>query len=124
MQVLSPLLPPVPPSASGDEHRRAPRQPVRMPARMTNHAAWGAVCRVIDLSPLGARIETHAPIEPGRAVLITLPGAPPIEAAIAWAEGEQAGCYFAEPLSTATLESLIARFAEPQPQHAHLLVLA
>ena len=107
----------------GAEHRRAPRLPVRMPARVTTNAAWAAVCRVVDLSALGVRIETTTPLSPGRAVLITLPGEPPIEAAVAWADGSQTGCYFAQPLGAESLASLTARFAEPNPPSAHLVVL-
>lgn len=107
----------------GAEHRRAPRLAVRMPARMTTNAAWAAVCSVADLSALGVRIETTTPLCPGRAVLITLPGEPPREAAIAWSDGTQSGCYFAEPLAADRLASLVARFAEPEPLSAHLVVL-
>ena len=107
----------------GAEHRRAPRLAVRIPARMTTNAAWAAVCRVADLSALGVRIETTTPLSPGRAVLITLPGEPPREAAIAWSDGNQSGCYFAEPLAADSLASLVARFAEPEPPSVHLVVL-
>jgi len=110
------------PDAAAD-HRRAPRLPVRIPARMTNGAVWGAVCRVADLSALGVRIETKTELAPGRAVLITLPGEPPLPAAVAWVKGEQAGCYFAEPLAADSLASLLTRFAEPEPPTAHLVVL-
>ena len=108
---------------SGAEHRRAPRQAVRIPARMTTSSAWAAVCRVADLSALGVRIETTSPLAPGRAVLITLPGGAPLEAAVAWTDGSQSGCYFAEPLGADQLASLVARFAEPEPPAAHLVVL-
>ncbi|MBX9796040.1 PilZ domain-containing protein [Sphingomonas sp.] len=98
--------------AEGD-NRRAPRRRVRMPGRMTTSNSWRAVCRIVDISRYGVRLETLHALPVGQPLWITLPGERPRKGAVAWADGQQAGCVFDKPLDKALVDSLIARFSEP-----------
>lgn len=96
--------------------RRWRRAAVVVPGRI-NDVGARSLCRVADLSITGARLLTVAPLTPGAAVLVTLPGQEPRAATIMWSDGHAAGCKFAEPLSQRLLDLLVAmyRFTPADP---------
>ncbi len=98
------------------EARRQDRSAVVVPGRINDLGAR-SLCRVADLSTSGARLQTHAMLNPGTSVLVTLPGQKPRPATIIWSEGYIAGCAFAEPLSHELLDLLVAmyRFTPADP---------
>ncbi len=96
--------------------RRWRRSAVVVPGRIDDVGAR-SLCRVADLSITGARLLTLAPLTPGTAILVTLPGQEPRAATVMWSDDHTAGCKFAEPLSQRLLDLLVAmyRFTPAEP---------
>jgi hypothetical protein len=101
---------------SANNARREDRAPVVVPGRINDLGAR-SLCRVADLSISGARLQTHAALTPGSAIMVTLPGQKPRPATIVWADGFVAGCEFAVPLQPELLDLLVAmyRFSPADP---------
>ncbi len=88
--------------ASASEARREDRAPVVVSGRI-NETGARSLCRVADLSISGARLLTHAPLNQGSSIMVTLPGQKPRPATLVWADGFVAGCQFATPLQQEVL---------------------
>jgi hypothetical protein len=92
-----------------DNRRRSPRAPVSLDARLGKGGLDRALCKVVDLSVGGARLQTYSAMRQGSTIWLTLPGLPPIAADVVWADDYVAGCRFREPLSAEQFEVLINR---------------
>ncbi|WP_419808173.1 PilZ domain-containing protein [Sphingomonas sp.] len=79
--------------------RRAPRAPVSLDAKLGRGGLGRALCKVIDLSMHGARLQTYSPMKKGSAIWLTLPGCAPVSADVTWADDFVAGCRFHTALS-------------------------
>lgn len=88
--------------------RRAPRAPVSLDARIGRGGLDRALCRVTDLSPHGARLQTYSELKVGAVIWLTLPGVGQHSAEIRWVDNFEAGCQFHEPLSDKAFEMLTA----------------
>jgi hypothetical protein len=93
------------------DRRRTPRAPVSLDAKLGKGGLGRALCKVVDLSQHGARLQTYSGMRPGSTIWLTLPGLPPIAADVRWADDFAAGCQFREPLSLTHLEQLVDRQA-------------
>ncbi|WP_425229713.1 PilZ domain-containing protein [Sphingomonas sp.] len=60
-----------------------------------------------NISSFGCRLVEAAGLEPGERLWVRLPGSPPVIAAVAWVEGDVAGCRFAAPISQNLMRSLL-----------------
>ena len=89
--------------------RRTPRAPVSLDAKLGNGGLGRALCKVVDLSVQGARLQTYSELQPGSTIWLTLPGLAPVAADVRWADDFVAGCQFREPLNAAQFEVLVNR---------------
>ncbi|WP_326524259.1 PilZ domain-containing protein [Sphingomonas sp.] len=87
--------------------RRAPRAPVSLDAKIGRGGLDRTLCKVTDLSPLGARLQTYSSLKKGAVIWLTLPGVGHVAATVRWADDFEAGCEFQTPLEPAVYESLI-----------------
>jgi hypothetical protein len=93
--------------ASVDDRRRSVRAPVSLDARIGK--ATRAVCKVVDISIHGAKLQTYTALKRGETIWLTLPEVGSIVAEVMWADDFTGGCQFHEPLSEATLAKLLDR---------------
>ena len=68
-----------------------------------------AVCKVVDLSATGARLQTYLTLRPGAWITLIIPGCDLISAQVVWSREFVAGCQFKRPLP----KTLVDRFASP-----------
>ena len=87
--------------------RRSPRAPVSLDARVGRGGLDRALCRVIDLSIHGARLQTYSPMKSGSMIWLTLPLIGLVAATIVWSDDFVAGCQFQTPLDQETYDALL-----------------
>jgi len=83
------------------------RAPVSLDAKLGRGGLDRTLCRITDLSPQGARIDTYSALKRGTVIWLTIPGAGTIAATIKWADDFQAGCSFHTPLPDHLYEALV-----------------
>jgi len=86
--------------------RRASRTPVSFDGDIGK--ANRALCKVVDISIHGARLQTYCPLTRHSMIWLTLPGEAPIAAEVRWAEDFAAGCRFRQALDLDVFEKLVA----------------
>ena len=89
------------------DRRRAVRAPVSLDAKIGRGGLERALCKVIDLSVRGARLQSYSAMKKGSTIWLTLPGLSPIAADVVWADDFAAGCEFREPLLVGQFEALL-----------------
>lgn len=87
--------------------RRSPRAPVSLDARIGRGGLDRALCRIVDLSVHGARLETYSALRRGSQIWLTLPVVGQVIAEIVWATDFAAGCEFHAPLTQENFDALI-----------------
>lgn len=87
--------------------RRTHRAPVSFDVRIGRGGLDRTLCKVTDLSVLGARIQTYSGLKKGAVIWLTLPKIGQVAATVRWADDFEAGCEFEVPLQKAVFESLI-----------------
>lgn len=89
------------------DRRRSPRAPVSLDAKL----GWGgsdrALCKVVDLFPHGARLQTCSSLRAGARIWLTLPRVGQIIARVIWADDFVAGCEFHAPLGHQLFDTLL-----------------
>ena len=93
--------------AMTSNRRRAPRAPVSLDARVGRGGLDRALCKVVDLSVHGARLQTYSALQRGGTIWLTLPQVGQVAADVMWADDFVAGCQFQVPLTGDQLELLI-----------------
>lgn len=88
--------------------RRAPRAPVSLDAKVGRGGLDRALCRVVDLSLHGARIETFSALRRDSMIWLTLPHVGHWAARVAWASDFEAGLEFQIALSDDEFDRLAA----------------
>ena len=88
--------------------RRSPRAPVSLDARLGKGGLGRALCKVVDLSMHGARVQSYSSLKRGSTIWLTLPQVGPVAADVMWADDFVAGCQFREPLTPAAYRGLLA----------------
>lgn len=86
--------------------RRSMRAPVSLDARIGKTAR--ALCKVVDISVHGARLQTYSALTRGGTIWLTLPGIGQRAADVMWADDFIAGCQFHQPLDADAFETLVA----------------
>lgn len=79
--------------------RQSMRAPVSLDARVGRGGLDRALCRVVDLSLDGARLQTYSALRAGMRIWLTLPKVGHRPARVAWANDFEAGLEFMIPLS-------------------------
>jgi hypothetical protein len=88
--------------------RRSVRAPVSLDAAIGKGGLGRALCKVVDLSMHGARLQTYSAIKRGSTIWLTLPGLGPRATDVMWSDDFAAGCQFREALTPEEFEGLIA----------------
>jgi hypothetical protein len=97
----------------GKSRRVAPRNvtafdtDLRMPS-----ATSRTLCRIIDISSGGARLRVYHDLAPETSIQLALPVKGLVDAHIVWANGNEAGCRFDQPLDDAVVTKLQTTFTE------------
>lgn len=86
--------------------RRSMRAPVSLDARIGRGGLDRALCRVVDLSIHGARIQTYRGLRGGTGIWLALPKVGHRAARVIWANDFEAGLEFMIPLSDEDFEVL------------------
>lgn len=92
--------------AESNGWRRSPRAPVSLDAQIGKAAR--TLCRVVDISIHGARLQTYSALKRGSVIWLTLPEAGSIAADVMWADDFVAGCQFQKPLDPEVFDRLVA----------------
>jgi len=87
--------------------RRAPRAPVSLDAKVGRGGLDRALCKVVDLSTHGAKIETYSEIRRDSVIWLTLPHVGHWAARVVWSNDFEAGLEFQIPLSEDEFEALV-----------------
>ncbi len=92
--------------------RRAPRAPVSFDAGLGGQGGLGrTLCKVVDLSQHGCRLQTYSAMKRGQTIWLNLPQIGPIAADVRWADDFVAGCQFHAQLDEDAYNALLERFA-------------
>lgn len=89
--------------------RRVARAPVSLDAGLGAGGLARTLCKVVDLSVHGARLQTYSAIARGSTIWLTLPGLAPVAADVIWADDYVAGCQFQVPLAAEAFAGLVGR---------------
>ena len=93
-------------TAKVDGRRRSPRAPVSLDASVGLGGLAKTLCKVVDVSIHGARLQTYSALKRGSTIWLTIPGVGPVAADIMWSDEFLAGCQFHRPLDPAVIEEL------------------
>jgi len=94
----------------GRSRRAEERLPADIRARYgTNGLPERALCRVVDLSKRGARLEVYCDLPQGSMITLKLPNDQLVRARIVWSNDFEAGCHFLEPLKDDAFEAIYQR---------------
>lgn len=93
------------------EHRRGEE---RLPADVRARYGTGgrperALCRVLDVTTRGARLEVFCDLPRGTKITLRLPNADIVRASVIWSKDFEAGCKFIEPLNERELASIFMK---------------
>lgn len=94
--------------ATLDGRRRSPRAPVSIDADLGRGGLDRALCKVVDLSIHGVRLQTYSALRHGALVWLTLPSVGMRAVKVMHANDFTAGCEFLEPLLKHEFDALIA----------------
>ena len=95
--------------AERDGRRRSPRAPVSFDARLGQGGLGRTLCKVVDVSLHGCRLQTYSALRKGTTIWLNLPGIGPVAADVMWADDFAAGCQFQSPLAQDAFDALVAR---------------
>jgi len=87
--------------------RRSPRAPTAIDTDLERDGLDRALCRIVDLSLHGARLQTYQPLTRGATMWLTLPQLGTRAATIVWSSDFLAGCQFFERLTDGEFEKLL-----------------
>jgi hypothetical protein len=86
--------------------RRSPRATTALDADLDRGGLARALCRVLDISVQGARLQTYTSLSRGSRILLRLPQVGEVAADVVWATDFAAGCQFQTPLAPEAFEIL------------------
>ena len=94
--------------ALADGRRRSARAPVSLDAEIGRGGLDRTLCRVVDLSAHGVRVQTYSALRPGTLIWLTLPRLAPRAARVSWASDFLAGLELCKPLDESEFAALTA----------------
>ncbi|MES3154476.1 PilZ domain-containing protein [Sphingomonas faeni] len=95
--------------AERDSRRRAPRAPVSLDISIGKTRR--TLCKVVDISVNGARLQTYSALKRGTSIWLNLPRIGQVVADVMWADDYTAGCQFRTPLPIDMFEALVGEDA-------------
>ena len=93
--------------AESASRRRSMRAPVSLDVRIGK--AGRTLCKVVDISVHGARLQTYSALKRGTSIWLNLPQIGQVVAEIMWADDYTAGCQFRTPLPVDAFEALVGK---------------
>lgn len=90
-----------------DNRRRSPRAAVSLDARLGKGGLSRTLCKVIDISVHGCKLQTYSQIKKGSTISLTLPEIGHVSAEVMWSDDFLAGCQFRPPLPVAAFEAIL-----------------
>ena len=87
--------------------RRSMRAPVSLDAHIGKAAR--TLCKVVDLSIHGARLQTYSALRRGSNIWLTLPHIGQVVAEVMWADDFVAGCQFHTPLTPDIFDAVLGK---------------
>src|SRR3954471_16894807 len=93
--------------AVGLGRRRSVRAPVSLDAKIGRGGLDRALCKVVDLSQHGARLQTYSLLRAGTMIWLALPKVGHHAARIVWADDFEAGLEFHTPLTADDFERVV-----------------
>jgi hypothetical protein len=85
--------------------RREERLPADIRARYgTGGMPERALCRIVDVTKRGARLEVYCDLPLSSSITLTLPHTGTVRARVVWSNDFEAGCQFDEPLKDSDLD--------------------
>ncbi|RDE05067.1 PilZ domain-containing protein [Sphingomonas aracearum] len=97
------------PALESTDRRRSPRAPVSLDAKIGRGGLDRTLCRVVDLSEHGARLQTYSALKAGTRIWLTLPGVGQVIANVVWADDFLAGCQFEKPLKRDVFDGFLVK---------------
>lgn len=93
---------------------RSRRAEERLPADIrARYGAQGmperALCRVVDMTKRGAKLEVYCDLPPSSMITLRLPNMDTVRARVVWSNDFEAGCQFLEPLSDNELDAIFRK---------------
>ena len=95
--------------AVGLGRRRSLRAPVSLDAKIGRGGLDRALCKVVDISVHGARLQTYSELRAGAMIWLALPRVGHHAARVVWADDFEAGLKFESPLSEDDFEMVTAQ---------------
>lgn len=92
--------------ADGQRRRREPRASTTLDAELAVAGAGRALCRVLDFSTRGARLQTYSELERGAMIWLALPGVGRCAATVVWVRSFEVGIEFRTQLSSRAMRAL------------------
>ena len=93
--------------ADCEGRRRSARAPVALEAGLGMFGQRRTLCKVVDVSIHGARLQTYSGLKKGSTIWLTLPHIGHVAAEVKWADDFAAGCQFQRPLDLEKFELLL-----------------
>lgn len=90
---------------------RSRRSEERLPADIRSRYGTGgkperALCRILDMTTRGARLEVYCDLPPSTVITLKLPFTGTVRAKIMWSKDFEAGCRFLEPIKESDLPTI------------------
>lgn len=94
----------------GRSRRTEERLPADIRARYGTHGLpERALCRIVDMTKRGAKLEVFCDLPPATMITLRLPNSDIVRAKIVWSNDFEAGCQFVEPLSDLAFDRIYQR---------------
>ena len=94
----------------GRSRRAEERLPADIRARYgTNGLPERALCRIVDMTKRGAKLEVYCDLPPATIITLKLPNADTVRARVVWSNDFEAGCQFIEPLSDHDFDAIFRK---------------
>ena len=90
--------------------RRAPRAPISLDVSIGKSGR--TLCKVVDISVNGARLQTYSALKRGTSIWLNLPQIGQVVADVMWADDYSAGCQFHTPLAIDAFDALTGKAAD------------
>ena len=88
-----------------DGRRRSSRAPISLDAQIGKSGR--TLCKVVDISRHGARLQTYSQLRRGSVIWLMLPTVGLVAAEVKWSDDFAAGCQFQKPLDVKSYVRLL-----------------
>lgn len=87
--------------------RRSPRAPVSLDAQLGKGGLGRALCKVVDLSMHGVKIQTYGALKRDSMLWLTIPTLGARAVRVMRSDDYEAGCEFLDPLTQAEFDAVV-----------------